>query len=474
MSMKFVALAFIFACTVNGQESSLAAAHQSAAKHQPTAVRSDNGHSTLSPKLVEFGRPADLRYGQQDLAKSSYVYTVDSEEAVPATSIVPMTSITVDAPQSQGSEADRERVRLEQIQQLLSTKENELAILRDKTAAATNQLSVEKTRADALEAQLTQKEQELSGICAQRDTHQQMSQDLNRTQSSLAQANQQVLDITREVIVANEHLGDATQQLMQLDEQLAIKEQELQMTKSNLDKMTHTLADLDRELLERNTQLTQAKQLLASLGRSMPKQGHQSASNKSPVSGPTGSSDLVKVRENLANALQDELNGGTVALRQRGNKLTLALASGEVFALGDATMTPTGTSLLERIGAALHQFRIQRIEVAGHTDSIPVRNDNRRPFRDNLELSLARAQHASQTLIDSGLGADRIKTVGYAATKPIASNKTAEGRSKNRRVEIIVTPWSGPATAPGKGKKVEQVTNKPSQQKKAVQKIVNR
>ncbi|MBX3301211.1 MAG: OmpA family protein [Nitrospira sp.] len=467
MSMQFVALAFLFVFTVNGQESSLAAAHQSAAKHQTTAVRSDNGHSAPSARLVGFGRPADLRYTQQDLAKSSYAYTVDSEEAAPATSIVPMTSITVDTPQSQGSEADRERVRLEQIQQLLSTKENELAILRDKTAAATNQLNVEKTRADALEAQLTQKEQELSGICAQRDTHQQMSQDLNRTKSSLEQANQQVIDIEREFIVANEHLSDATQRL-------AAKEQELRMTKSNLDKMTHTLADLDRELLERNTQLTQAKQLLANLGRSMPKQGHQSASNKSPVPGPTGSSDLGKVRENLASALQEELKGGTVALRQRGNKLTLALASGEVFALGDATMTPAGTSLLERIGAALQQFRIQRIEVAGHTDSIPVRSDNRRPFRDNLELSQARAQHAGQTLIASGLGADRIKTVGYAATKPIASNKTAEGRSKNRRVEIIVTPWSGPATAPGKGKKVEQVANKPAQQKKAVQKIVNR
>ncbi|NJN70962.1 MAG: OmpA family protein [Nitrospira sp.] len=203
----------------------------------------------------------------------------------------------------------------------------------------------------------------------------------------------------------------------------------------------------------------------------MPKQANQSPSSTGPGSGQTGPTDLGTVNENLASALQDELQRGSVALRQRGNKLTLALASGDLFAQGDATMTPVGTSLLERIGAALQQFRNQRIEVAGHTDSIPVRIDNRRPFRDNLELSRARAQHASQTLIDSGLGADRIKTVGYAATKPLASNKTAEGRSKNRRVEIIVTPWSA---SPGKGKKVEQVMSKPAQPKKAVQKIINR
>lgn len=442
MITRFVAFAFLFTFTVNGQESSLA---------------------------VGFRTSADAQQAQPSNFGGSHLYPVHNDDSADAytssaTAPVTSTSLTVDGPQGQLLEAERERERLAQLQEQLAAKEQELADLRDKTAAAASQVTIEKTRADALEAQLTQKEQELSGICAQRDTHQQMSQDLNRTKSRLDQAKQQVIDIEREFIVANEHLDDATQRL-------AAKEQELQMTKSDLDKMTHTLADLDRELLERNTQLTQAKQLLASLGRSMPKQGTQSAPGKGPVPGQTGPSELAKVSENLASALQDELKQGTVALRQRGNKLTLALASGELFALGDATMTSTGTSLLERIGAALQQFRNQRIEVAGHTDSIPVRSDNRRPFRDNLELSRARAQHAGQTLIDSGLVADRIKTVGYAATNPIASNKTAEGRSKNRRVEIIVTPWSA---SPGKGKKVEQVVNKPAQPNKTVQKIVNR
>jgi len=442
MVMKFVAFAFLFTFTVNGQESSLAAGLRT---------------------------PAGAQQAQPSNFDGSHLYLVhddDSADAHPSSSTAPVTStsLTVDGPQGQLLEAERERERLAQLQEQLAAKEQELADLRDKTAAAASQVTREKTRADTLEAQLTQKEQELSGICAQRDTHQQMSQDLNRTKSNLEQAKQHVIDVEREVIVANEQLGDATQRL-------AEKEQELQATKSNLDKMTHTLADLDRELIERNTQLTQAKQLLASLGRSLPKDGDQAASNKNAEAGQAGPVDLGKVSENLASALRDELKRGSVALRQRGNKLTLALASGEVFAQGDATMTATGTSLLGRIGAALQQFRNQRIEVAGHTDSIPVRSDNRRPYRDNLELSRARAQHASQTLIDSGLGADRIKTVGYAATKPIASNKTAEGRSKNRRVEIIVTPW--PAT-PGKGKKVEHVVNKPGQQKKAVQKIINR
>ena len=464
MIVKLIAFAFLFTFTINGQESSLAAALQPFGDKQQTIVRLTDAQSFPMLTLLGFRTANSARNVQAAPEARPYLHRVDGDEASAATPIVPMTSITVDTPESQLSEADKERVRQEQLQQQLSAKENELVILRDKAAVATNQLTVEKTRADTLEAQLTQKEQELSGICAQRDTQQQMSQDLNRTKSRLEQVKQQLNDREREFIVTNEYLDDATQRL-------AAKEQELQISKSNLDKMTHTLADLDRELLDRNTQLTQAKQLLASLGRSMPKQANQSASSKGSGSGQTGPTDLSTVNENLASALQDELQRGSVALRQRGNKLTLALASGDLFAQGDATMTPAGTSLLERIGAALQQFRNQRIEVAGHTDSIPVRIDNRRPFRDNLELSRARAQHASQTLIDSGLGADRIKTVGYAATKPLASNKTAEGRSKNRRVEIIVTPWSA---SPGKGKKVEQVVSKPAQPKKAVQKVINR
>lgn len=431
MVARFIAVAFLFAFTVHGQNTALAAGLWFMVNNQTTTA-------------------------QPNKLGSAHIYQVHSDNTSDdhtssVTAPVTSTSLTVDSPQSQLLDLERERERLAQLQEQLTAKEQELADLQDKTAATANQVTVEKTRADTLQAQLTQKEQELSGICAQRDSHQQISQDLNRTKSSLEQANQHVIDREREVIVAHE--------------QLAAREEELKTTKSNLDKMTHTLADLDRELIERNTQLIQAKQLLASLGRSLPSQGTQSAS------GQTGPINLGKISENLANALHEELKQGTVALRQKSNKLTLALASGDLFGLGDATMTAAGTSLLERIGAALQQFGQQRIEVAGHTDSIPVRSDNRRPFRDNLELSQARAQHASQTLIDSGLGADRIKTVGYAATKPIASNKTVEGRSKNRRVEIIVTPWSA---SPGKGKKVEQVVNKPGQPKKAVQKIVNR
>lgn len=459
MMRPLFAFVLFFSLTANGQASGLAAP-QSAGNAQPTAAYSDRDHGLPAFIPVGFRTPADVRSVQSKKSSDAYRLTVSNEEP-PVT-----TSITVDPPQL---DADKERERLEQLQQQLTAKEQELALLREKSAAATNRLHVEKTRAETLEAQLNQKEQELSGLCTQRDTHQHISQELNRTRSSLEQTKQQVSDIERQFSVSNDQLDESTRRLAELDQRLAAKEQDLQQAKS-------LLADLDNELTARNTQLTQAKQLLASLGRSLPKTAKQdpSGKNRSALTAQAGG-DLGKVSAKLTRALQEELKRGAVVLRQDGDRLTLALSSGELFPQGRVTMTAAGTSLIKRIGAALNKFRPQSVEVAGHTDNIPVRVDNRRPFRNNEELSRARAEHASQALIKSGLGQDRVKPVGYADTQPIATNDTEEGRSKNRRVEIIVTQQSEPIASSGEKSEPAVSTARPAAQRgNVVQKVVNR
>ncbi len=473
MITKLIAFAFLFTLTVNGQELSLAAADQSIAENQPTTMRSDNGQSSPMAMLVAFLKPADVRQSQQDNERGSYVHQIDNDDTSPAAStasITPITSITVDAPQSQVSEADKETMRLEQLLEQLTTKERELALLRERTAAAANQLSFEKTRAETLEAQLNQKEQELAGLCTQRDTHQEMSQELNRTKSRLELAKQQVNDIERQFVISNDQLDEAMQRIADLDLMLVAKEQEYQLAKANL----------DLEIAARDAQLTQAKRLLASLGKSLPKLAKQDPSNKNAVprqavATARATIDLTKVNEKLVTALQDELKRGSVVLEQRGDKLTLALSSGELFPKGRATMTPTGTSLVKRIGVALRKFRPQSVEVAGHTDSTPVKYDTRRPYKDNTELSRARAEHAGKALIKGGVAADRVRAVGYADSRPIATNDTEEGRSKNRRVEIVVSQSPEPIASAGeKDAQGASTSQNTSPYGGMVRKVVNR
>jgi len=470
MIMKLVAFAFLFTFTVNGQESSQAAATQSIADSQPTAVQSDNGQRSLLAMLVGLLTSTDARHAQQDNEAGSYVHKVDGDETSLAPSITPMTSITIDTPQSQSSEAEKETVRLEQLLEQLTAKEKELSLLREKTTAAANQVTVEKTRAEALEAQLTQKEQELAGLCTQRDTHQNMSQELNRTRSSLELARQQVFDIERQFATNNDQLDTAMQRIADLDLQLVAKEQEFQLAKANM----------DMEIAARDSQLVQAKRLLTSLGKSLPKPVKLPSYVKNALPQPAittarATTDLSRVSEKLASALQDELKRGTVVLEQRGDKLTLALSSGELFGIGRVTMTAAGNSLVKRIGVALRKFRPESVEVAGHTDSIPVKYNPRRPFKDNAELSQARAENAGKALVKGGLGVDRVRAVGYADARPIATNDTEEGRSKNRRVEIVVTQSPQPIASTGEtDEQVTRNTRDTSQYSGMVKKVSNR
>jgi len=450
-TMKLLSCAFLVTLVVNGPESSLAAATLSHADTQSTDVRSEGEGTSFLTMLVSFLQPGDMRPGQQDDQKTAAAQQVASEDSALVSAITPMTSITIDVPQGQAGETEaaeaakekekadadieQEKARLELLLQQLTAKEKELALLREKTTAAATQLNAEKNRAEALEAQLNQKEQELAGICTARDNHQQMSQELNRTKSSLELAKQQVSDIERQYAISNDQLDFAMQRIADLDLQLVAKDQELKM-----------------ELASRDSQLVQAKRILASVGKSLPKPAKITPSMKNAFPQQAvarGTVDLSRVSEKLASVLQDDLKKGTVVLEQRGDKLTLALASGELFGVGRVTMTTAGASLVKRIGVALRKFRPQSVEVAGHTDSIPVKYNPKRPFKDNAELSQARAENASKALIKGGLGADRVRAIGYADSRPVATNDTEEGRTKNRRVEIIVTQSGQPIASLG-------------------------
>ena len=80
----------------------------------------------------------------------------------------------------------------------------------------------------------------------------------------------------------------------------------------------------------------------------------------------------------------------------------------------------------------------QPIGVEGHTDNEPIKYS---AWQDNWELSLARARAVVAYLVDEqGIDSDRLSASGFGKYRPIASNKTGDGRRQNRRVEIVVLP----------------------------------
>ena len=145
--------------------------------------------------------------------------------------------------------------------------------------------------------------------------------------------------------------------------------------------------------------------------------------------------------DRLVAALQDEVSQKDIALHQAKEKLTVTILDRVLFPSGQATLTPEGERLIEKVGTILAKVTSQRVLIEGHTDNVPIRAPLSMRFPSNWELSSARAAEVVKYLISHAqLSPQQLSAVGRADTSPVASNTTEEGRRFNRRIEIIVLP----------------------------------
>jgi chemotaxis protein MotB len=109
-----------------------------------------------------------------------------------------------------------------------------------------------------------------------------------------------------------------------------------------------------------------------------------------------------------------------------------------LFATAEADLNPAGLAVLDTVEALALGFD-GRLAIEGHSDDRPIQSAR---FPSNWELSSARAGAVLRYLLDSGLDPSLAYVAGYAHTRPIADNDSAEGRAQNRRVEFVFEPSS--------------------------------
>ncbi len=120
----------------------------------------------------------------------------------------------------------------------------------------------------------------------------------------------------------------------------------------------------------------------------------------------------------------------------RDSAVMIVLPGDVLFDSGRAELKSQNSSSLRKV-AAIIKSTPYVINIIGHTDNVPIKNDR---FSSNWELSTARACVTADYLIHQmGIDPTRIYAAGHAENKPIRSNKTAKGRAANRRVEIIIS-----------------------------------
>jgi chemotaxis protein MotB len=136
--------------------------------------------------------------------------------------------------------------------------------------------------------------------------------------------------------------------------------------------------------------------------------------------------------------LKGELAADQAQIEQLQNRVKLTLANGILFPEGGWELSEAGKATLAKLAPALKGLTGQRVVVKGFTDSVPIGPALRERFAGNVELSKARAEAVASLLVAQGVPKDIVSTVGLGESHPVASNDTAEGRARNRRVEIDI------------------------------------
>ncbi len=189
--------------------------------------------------------------------------------------------------------------------------------------------------------------------------------------------------------------------------------QQNQTLLKQLDEKQRLLTDKEAELKKREQRLQELEGMLAAKDAAI--------------------NNLKKsIEAALLNFNKDDL---TVEIRN--GKIYVSVAEQLLFKSGSTVVDPKGKDALTKLAGALKNQPDIDIMVEGHTDSIPM---NSGAIKDNWDLSVLRATSITRILISAGISPTAVIPAGHGEYMPVASNKDKDGRAKNRRTEIVLSP----------------------------------
>ncbi len=152
--------------------------------------------------------------------------------------------------------------------------------------------------------------------------------------------------------------------------------------------------------------------------------------------GALGGAAVGAYMDNQQRALEAELSGSGVGVARQGDNLVLRMPSDVTFATNQSNIEPRFEATLADVANVLRQYDRSVVDIVGHTDSSGG-------DAINQPLSERRAISVADALIQQGVIRERLFVAGRSANDPVASNASVEGRAQNRRVEILIRPFTG-------------------------------
>lgn len=215
-----------------------------------------------------------------------------------------------------------------------------------------------------------------------------------------------------------QQVTDLESKLTSLNEKLSSLNEEYQTLQKSSGSQ---LSKLSGDLSEKEAQLKQREKRLAHLEAMLRRQD----------------SILNRLNESVKKALlafsPDELT-----VEMKNGKVYVSLSDKLLFKSGDANVEAKGKEALKKVAEVLNKNQDVSIAIEGHTDNVPIKSS---VYRDNWDLSTARATNVVRLLTNEyGMDPQRITASGRGEFSPVADNSTAEGKARNRRTEIVLSP----------------------------------
>ncbi|HTO16644.1 MAG TPA: OmpA family protein [Edaphocola sp.] len=235
----------------------------------------------------------------------------------------------------------------------------------------------------------------------------------NEATSSLKYSNNKNVELKDQIENLRQRLDLMEKANNEAVSEITDRENRLNLTKDQLDLSNKKLSEQDDELTSQQERLKQLQSIISQ------QRAH---------------SELLKNK--MADALKG-FDSDQLTVTQKDGKVYVSMQESLLFPSGSAVINKEGKNALSKLAEVLNTNSDIKINIEGHTDSIPIRIK----FEDNWALSVARATAIVRILtIDYGVDPTRIIASGRSQYLPVASNETAEGRAKNRRTEIILEP----------------------------------
>ncbi|MEA3560542.1 MAG: OmpA family protein [Candidatus Omnitrophota bacterium] len=150
--------------------------------------------------------------------------------------------------------------------------------------------------------------------------------------------------------------------------------------------------------------------------------------------------ELVKTKLKLEKKLQEEISRGDLKVKMEDRGVVVTMVAEVLFDSGKAAIKDPSKKTLQKVASVLSKGKTSDnfIYVEGHTDNVPIKYSG---YKSNWELSTKRATEVLHFFIDKcKINPRRLAATGYGEQRPLVSNDTPEGRAKNRRVEVIISP----------------------------------